>query len=209
MVNATDQIQSRYSGLCCSTGSLSCGNALETAAVQRGEIVVDLGSGRGQDVIKAAGKVGTSGRAIGIDITDAMIETARKAVPPMLTNVQFVKSDLEHLLLDDASCDVVISNCTINHAADKGQVYREIFRILKPGGRFVVSDVLAEQELPDEVKNDPEAWAACYGGAVTEQAYLAAVTGAGFDYEIISKSAPYEKGGVSVLSMTLRGIKPV
>lgn len=201
-------IQERYAGLatssCC--GSLSCGDALGLAAPRPGEVLVDLGCGKGRDVLKAAGLVGSAGRAVGVDATDAMLETAKKSVPPVFANVHFVKSDLAALDLPDAQADVVISNCTINHAPDKSAVYREIHRVLKPGGRFVVSDVVAEEALPESVRNDPAAWAACYGGAIPEDEYRAAIRAGGFtQVEVLSRSEPYEKGGVRVLSLTIRG----
>jgi ubiquinone/menaquinone biosynthesis C-methylase UbiE len=199
-------IEGRYAGLANSCCSLSCGEALDLAAPGTGETLVDLGCGRGQDVIRAAGRVGPKGAAIGVDRTQAMIDKARAAVPPFLTNARFVCCDLAALDLPDASADVVISNCTINHAADKPAVYREIHRVLRPGGRFVVSDVIAESELPESVRNDPAAWAACYGGAIQETQYLDAIRTAGFaSVEVISRSDPYEKGGVLVRSLTVRG----
>ncbi len=201
-------IEGRYAGLANSCCSLSCGEALDLAAPTTGETLVDLGCGRGQDVIRAAGRVGPQGAAIGVDRTPAMIDKARAAVPPFLTNVRFVSCDLAALDLQDASADVVISNCTINHVADKQAVYREIHRVLRPGGRFVVSDVIAESELPESVRNDPAAWAACYGGAIPEPQYLGAISGAGFaSVEILSRSEPYEKGGVLVRSLTVRGMR--
>lgn len=201
-------VEGRYAGLASSCCSLSCGEALDLAAPGAGETLVDLGSGRGQDVIRAAGRVGSSGRAIGVDATDAMLEKARASVPPFLANASFVKSDLAALDLPDGIADVVISNCTINHAPDKEAVYREIFRILRRGGRFVVSDVIAEQELPEAVRRDPEAWAACYGGAIPEPDYLGAVARAGFgSAEVLHRTEPYEKGGVMVRSLTIRGRK--
>ena len=122
--------------------------------------------------------------------------------------MRFVRSDLAELDLADARADVVISNCTINHAPDKAAVYREIHRVLKPGGRFVVSDVIAERELPEAVRSDPAAWAACYGGAIPEAEYLAAIRAGGFgDVEILSRTEPYEKGGVWVRSLTVRATK--
>ncbi|HEY3449784.1 MAG TPA: methyltransferase domain-containing protein [Myxococcales bacterium] len=200
-------IQGRYAGLatsCCS--SLSCGEALELAAPKPGETLVDLGCGKGRDVLKAAGLVGSAGRAIGVDLTEAMLEAARKSVPPFLANARFVKSDLAALDLPDAQADVVISNCTINHAPDKAAVYREIHRVLKPGGRFVVSDVIAEQTLPESVRGDPAAWAACYGGAIPEDDYRAAIQAGGFtQVEVLHRSEPYEKGSVMVRSLTVRG----
>jgi SAM-dependent methyltransferase len=201
-------IEGRYAGLADSCCSLSCGEALDIAAPGTGETLVDLGCGRGQDVIRAAGRVGPGGTAIGVDRTPAMIDKARASVPPFLTNVRFVSCDLAALDLPEASADVVISNCTINHTADKLAVYREIHRILRPGGRFVVSDVIAESELPESVRNDPAAWAACYGGAIPEPQYLGAISGAGFaSVEVLSRSEPYEKGGVLVRSLTVRGMR--
>jgi SAM-dependent methyltransferase len=199
-------VEQRYTGLADSCCSLSCGEALDLAAPAAGEVLVDLGCGRGQDVIRAAGRVGPSGRAIGVDLTLAMIDRARAAVPPFLANLRFVCCDLAALDLDTGCANVVISNCTINHAPDKEAVYREIHRVLAPGGRFVVSDVIAEQALPEAVRSDPAAWAACYGGAIPEPDYLAAVARAGFAaVEVLHRTPPYEKGGVMVRSLTLRG----
>ncbi len=201
-------IQERYTGLssCCS--SLSCGSALDLAAPSEGEVLVDLGCGRGRDVLRAAGLVGSGGKAIGIDMTEAMLAAARQAVPPFLANVQFIRCDLAALDLADATASVVVSNCTINHAPDKAAVYREIHRILKPGGRFVVSDVIAEEALPESVRADPAAWAACYGGAIPENEYRQAIESAGFrSTEVLQRSEPYEKGGVMVRSLTIRGYR--
>jgi SAM-dependent methyltransferase len=201
-------VQARYTGLACCSTSLSCGSALELAGITPGETVVDLGCGRGQDVIRAAGRAGIRGRAIGVDATDEMLERARASVPPFVANATFVKSDLAALDLPAAIADVAISNCAINHARDKRAVYREIHRILRPGGRFVVSDVVAEEELPESVRSDPAAWAACYGGAIPEAEYLAAIREAGFGaVEPLERTEPYEKGGVRVRSLTLRGTK--
>ncbi|MBI5495766.1 MAG: methyltransferase domain-containing protein [Deltaproteobacteria bacterium] len=205
-----DAVEARYGALAtsCCAGSLSCGSAFDISAPQRGEVLVDLGCGRGRDVIRAADRVGDKGAAIGVDRTDAMLAAARAAVPPYQRNVRFVRSDLASLDLPDAAADVVISNCTINHARDKEAVYREVHRVLRPGGRFVVSDVIAEQELPQAVREDPAAWAACYGGAVPEAEYLGAISRAGFArVDVVERSEPYEKGGVVVRSLTLRGFK--
>jgi SAM-dependent methyltransferase len=201
-------VSTRYAALSCCSTSLSCGRALDHAALASGETLVDLGCGRGQDVIRAAGRVGASGKAVGIDATDEMLEKARASVPPFLSNVAFVKSDLAALQLPAGFADAVISNCTINHATDKAAVYGEIHRVLRPGGRFVVSDVIAEAELPESVRSDPAAWAACYGGAIPEADYLAAIRGAGFAaVEILERTEPYEKGGVQVRSLTVKGTK--
>lgn len=201
-------IQERYAGLASSCCSLSCGEALDLAAPAPGEVLVDLGCGRGKDVLRAAGLVGSRGEAIGVDLTEGMLEAARASVPPFLANVRFLCCDLARLELPDACADVVISNCTINHARDKAAVYREIHRILKPGGRFVVSDVLAERELPESVRSDPAAWAACYGGAIPEAEYRAAIAAAGFaQLDVRKRSEPYEKGGVQVRSVTYAGYR--
>lgn len=201
-------VGSRYARLACCSSSLSCGQALDHAAVTTGETLVDLGCGRGQDVVRAAGRVGASGRAVGVDSTEEMLEKARGSVPPFVTNATFVRSDLAALDLPSAFADVAISNCTINHAHDKAAVYGEIHRILRPGGRFVVSDVIAEEELPESVRSDPAAWAACYGGAIPEAEYLGAIRAAGFAaVEILERTEPYEKGGVQVRSLTVRGTK--
>lgn len=201
-------VGTRYAALSCCTTSLSCGRALDHAAVTTGETVVDLGCGRGQDVIRAAGRVGASGRAVGVDATEEMLEKARSSVPPFVANASFVRSDLASLDLPSAFADVAISNCAINHARDKRAVYSEIHRILRGGGRFVVSDVIAEETLPEAVRNDPAAWAACYGGAIPEEEYLRAIRAAGFaTLEILERTDPYEKGGVLVRSLTVRGTR--
>jgi SAM-dependent methyltransferase len=135
-----------------------------------------------------------------------MLAEARRSLPPVIRNASFLRSDLEKLDLADGVADVVISNCTINHAPDKRAVYREIHRILKPGGRFVVADVMAEGAVPDAVRADPEAWAGCYGGAISEGDYLEAIEQAGFEQiEILDRTSPYEKRGIMVRSLTVRG----
>jgi SAM-dependent methyltransferase len=207
-LNLEAAVQKRYALLAEHCDSLACGGALDFAAPTEGEVIVDLGSGRGRDVLHAARQVGPSGQAIGIDHTQAMIDKAASATPPDLGNVRFICCDLAALALESASADVVVSNCAINHAPDKTAVYREIHRILKPGGRFVVSDIIAVQTLPESVRNDPEAWAACYGGAIPEDEYVAAIVAAGFgEVELLAQTKPYEKGGVMIRSMTIRGYK--
>ncbi len=204
-------VEARYGALAtsCCAGTLSCGAAFDVAAPKRGEVFVDLGCGRGRDVVRAADRVGPTGEAIGIDRTAAMLDAARTSLPPHLGNARFLDGDLAALPLGDAIADVVISNCTINHARDKEAVYREIHRVLRPGGRFVISDVIAEEELPASVRDDPAAWAACYGGAIPEADYLRAVERAGLvGIEIVERSDPYEKGGVLVRSLTVRGARP-
>jgi SAM-dependent methyltransferase len=201
-------VSARYATLASACGSLSCGAALDHAAPAQGETVVDLGCGRGRDVMRAASLVGPSGLAVGVDLSAEMLaEAARRTAPA--ANVRLVRSAFAPLDLASGSADVVVSNCAINHAPDKEAVFREIHRVLRPGGRFVVSDVVAERELPASVRGDPAAWAACYGGAVPEADYLAAARRAGLgELTVLHRTEPYEKGGARVLSLTLRGIRP-
>ncbi len=201
-------VGARYAALATSCCSLACGSPLNLAAPVAGETVVDLGCGRGQDVIRAAERVCPRGFAIGVDASEEMLAQGRRRAPRFLANVRFVRSDLAALDLGDGIADVVVSNCTINHAPYKEALFREICRVLRPGGRFVVSDVVSEGELPESVRSDPAAWAACCGGAIPEAEYLAAVRRAGFEEpEVLERSAPYEKGGVMVRSLTVRGLK--
>jgi ubiquinone/menaquinone biosynthesis C-methylase UbiE len=203
-----DAVGARYAALATACCTLSCGSALDRAAPVPGETVVDLGCGRGQDVVRAAALVRDGGHAIGVDLSAEMLATARRLVPKSLPNVRFVRSGLAPLDLPDALADVVISNCAINHAPDKEAVYREIHRVLRAGGRFVVSDVIAEAELPEAVRADPAAWAACYGGAIPEAEYVGAARRAGFEaLEVLERSEPYEKEGVRIRSLTLKGTK--
>jgi ubiquinone/menaquinone biosynthesis C-methylase UbiE len=204
-----EAINVRYAEAATSCCSLSCGSAIDQADPQPGERFVDLGSGRGQDVFRAARRVGKEGIAYGVDFTEEMLALSEaNRIKLRIDNAKFINATIDSIPLDDAVIDCVISNCTINHAKDKAAVYAEIRRILKPGGRFVVSDVLAEKDLPESIKSDPDAWAACYGGAIVKEDYLRAIAAAGFrEVEILEESAPYEKGGVSVMSVTLRGVK--
>jgi ubiquinone/menaquinone biosynthesis C-methylase UbiE len=203
-----EAVTARYDGLAATAGArLSCGRALDLAAPAAGEAVVDLGCGRGRDVLRAAALVGPAGRATGVDGSPEML--ARAAAGPLPANAAFVRGDLAATGLPAGAATLVISNCAINHAPDKAAVYREVHRLLRPGGRFVVSDVLAERPLPEAVRRDPAAWAACYGGAIPEVDYLGAIRAAGFgEVEFLERSEPYEKGGVRVLSVTVRGVKP-
>jgi SAM-dependent methyltransferase len=201
-------VTARYAALASACGSLSCGAALDHAAPAPGETVVDLGCGRGRDVLRAAERVGPGGLAVGVDLSEEMLaEAARRTA--LAKNVRLLRSPFAPLDLPSASADAVVSNCAINHAPDKEAVFREIRRVLRPGGRFVVSDVVAERALPESVRSDPAAWAACYGGAIPETEYVAAARRAGLgDLEVLHRTEPYEKGGVRVLSLTLRGIRP-
>jgi arsenite methyltransferase len=160
---------------------LSCGNPIATAHIKKGEVVVDLGSGGGLDVFLAAKQVGDSGRAIGIDMTHQMLDLAREnAEKAGYENVEFLEGEIDAIPLEDGCADVVISNCVINLAPDKNKVFREIFRILKPGGRVAVSDIALKQELPDELAQSAAALVGCIGGAISIADYENGLNAAGF-----------------------------
>jgi arsenite methyltransferase len=162
---------------------LSCGNPTATAHLKSGEVVVDLGSGGGLDVFLAAQKVGPTGKAIGIDMTPAMIERARaNAKAGGYTNVEFYLSTIDKLPLPDASVDCVISNCVLNLAPDKPAVFREIFRVLKPGGRLAVSDIALKADLPAEIASSLAAYVGCIAGAIRIEDYRKGLLDAGFQY---------------------------
>jgi arsenite methyltransferase len=164
--------------------SLGCGVPTAVADLHEGETVLDLGSGAGADVLISARRVGPTGRAIGLDMTDEMLALAR-ANAAGVDNVEFVKGYLEDIPLAASSVDVVISNCVINLAADKRVVLAEAARVLRPGGRFAVSDVIADPEMDEATRADMEAWTGCVAGALTEQEFREALAAAGFvDVEI-------------------------
>jgi arsenite methyltransferase len=162
--------------------SLGCGNPTALAALNPGEVVLDLGSGGGIDVLLSARRVGPTGKAYGLDMTDEMLalanENKRKAGA---ANVEFLKGEIEHIPLPDNSVDVIISNCVINLSADKDRVLREAFRVLKPGGRFAVSDVVTRGEIPAEIRQSVLLWAGCVAGALEETEYRGKLAGAGFE----------------------------
>ncbi len=161
--------------------SLGCGNPTALAELREGDVVLDLGSGGGIDVLLSAKRVGPTGKAYGVDMTDEMLALARanqKAAG--VTNVEFRKGDIEHIPLDDATVDVIISNCVVNLAADKSKVLAEAFRVLKPGGRFAVSDVIVRGEMPADVRRSAELWVGCIAGALEEQQFLTMLRAAGF-----------------------------
>ncbi len=170
---------------------LSCGNPTATAHIRPGEVIVDLGSGGGLDVFLAAKMVGPSGRAIGIDMTPAMIERARaNAESGGYANVEFFQSTIDEIPLPDASVDCVISNCVLNLAPDKPAVFREIARVLKPGGRLAVSDIALKHELPEEVSKSMAAYVGCIAGAIKIGDYREGLIAAGFEHvEIVDSGA--------------------
>ena len=169
---------------------LGCGNPVALASLKEGETVLDLGSGAGFDCFLAAGKVGEPGRIIGVDMTPEMIEKAREnARKGSYSNVEFRLGEIENLPLADNSVDVVISNCVINLAPDKQRVFAEAYRVLKPGGRLMISDVVLLKELPDLIKNSVEGYIGCLSGAIMKDEYMDAVEAAGFQgVEIVDET---------------------
>jgi len=164
---------------------VSCGNPLAFGYVTKGDVVLDLGSGAGKDVFLAAQKVGDAGRAIGVDMTPEMLALARKNAVKFfattgLANVEFREGTIENLPVQDSSVDVVISNCVINLSPDKPRVFREIYRVLKPGGGMVVSDIVLNRPLPEQARHDANLYAACIAGALLRDDYLQAIRDAGF-----------------------------
>ena len=162
--------------------SLGCGNPTALAELKPGETVLDLGSGGGIDVLLSARRVGPMGKAYGLDMTDDMLALARDNQKKAgVANVEFLKGEIENIPLPDNSVDVVISNCVINLSADKDRVLREAFRVLKPGGRFAVSDVIVRGEVPDEIRESMLLWVGCIAGALKDYDYVAKLAKAGFD----------------------------
>lgn len=205
----TTIINERYSKLAEDSCCLSCGSALTFAEPKEGEVCVDLGCGRGNDVIRMAQTVGEKGLAYGLDISDGMIEKAKRNAEKLeVNNVQFIKSELESLRLPSGIADLLISNCTLNHASDKEKVWNEIFRVLKKGGRFVISDIYSTEDVPEEYKNDPVAVSECWAGSIRKDVYMNTIIKAGFkNISIIEESVPYKKGKIEVASFTIAGQK--
>ncbi len=212
---------------------LGCGNPTALASLKEGEVVLDLGSGAGFDCFLAADKVGESGRVIGVDMTAEMIEQAREnARKGDYRNVEFRLGEIENLPMADNSVDVVISNCVINLSPDKKRVYEEAFRILKPGGRVMVSDIALLKELPAALKGNIAAYVGCVAGATTREEYLATVAAVGFkDVEIVNEvnvkglyaeatisfgltedeitEEQLREAGDSMISMQIQAFKPI
>ena len=184
-----------------------CGAPLNFAALKEGEIVVDLGSGAGIDVFLAANKVGRKGRAIGIDMTDEMLAKAKSnAEKAGYSNAEFRKGDIEeHMPVDDDSVDAVISNCVINLTVDKVRTFSEVHRILKKGGRMIVSDMIADAPAKSM---DTEKWCSCIDGALTKEDYVASIKKAGFANVEVLEERPYtQSGGRRIASVTVRATK--
>jgi SAM-dependent methyltransferase len=173
--------------------SLGCGNPTALAQLNPGEVVLDLGSGGGIDVLLSARRVGPTGKAYGLDMTDDMLHLARRnAAEAGITNVDFLRGRIEDIPLPSGSVDVIISNCVINLSGDKRTVLKEAFRVLKPGGRFAVSDVVVQGELPPEVKRSMELWVGCVAGALSDDEFVALLTDAGFESPSVEFTRTYD-----------------
>jgi arsenite methyltransferase len=181
--------------------SLGCGVPTAVAELHDGETVLDLGSGAGADVLISARRVAPTGKAIGLDMTDEMLELARRnAAEAGVENVEFVKGFLEDMPLADETVDVIISNCVINLSGDKPRVLREAARVLRPGGRFAVSDVIADPELDEQTRSDVSAWTGCVAGALTEREFRAALHDAGLEgIEIRETHRVHEHAGAAII----------
>lgn len=202
------EIKARYTKESTASCSLSCGSNFNYLSIKPGEHILDLGCGRGNETIQAAILTGPTGKAIGLDLTQAMVDMAQgNAQVHGITNVEFINGNIESLPFNDEEFDAVISNCVINHAPSKAVVYREIYRVLKAGGRFVISDTVTKYPLPLEIKNDPEAWAQCFGGSVTEEEYLQSIRSAGFKQLEILNRREYLKNGYEFVSLSIMGFK--
>ncbi|ACV63352.1 Methyltransferase type 11 [Desulfofarcimen acetoxidans DSM 771] len=199
---------------------LGCGNPLAIEELKNGEVVLDLGSGAGFDVFLAARKVGPSGNVIGVDMTPEMISKARHNAASMgFSNVEFRLGEIEHLPVADSSVDVIISNCVINLSPDKQAVFNEAFRVLKPGGKIVISDVVRVDELPEEIRNNNEAYCGCISGAILQNELVSILNKAGFKNILVKNKANSEEIINSwnfgqniekvVVSADIRAIKPI
>ena len=187
--------------------AFGCGNPTAIAALEPGQVVLDLGSGGGIDCFLAAKMVGPTGKVYGVDMTPEMISLARKNQAKVgAANVEFRLGEIEHLPLADATVDVIISNCVINLSPDKDQVFAEAFRVLKPGGRLQVSDIVWTEPVPEAIKEDIEQWAGCIAGALQEDDYLEHIRRAGFQ-DVTSTTSAYE-GGKGVASAAVVAVKP-
>jgi ubiquinone/menaquinone biosynthesis C-methylase UbiE len=187
--------------------SLGCGNPTALADLHQGETVLDLGSGGGIDVLLSAKRVGPTGKAYGLDMTDEMLALAREnQTKAGVTNAEFLKGEIENIPLPADAVDVIISNCVINLSADKAQVLREAFRVLKPGGRFAVSDVVCRGEIPDAVRRNMELWVGCIAGALQETEYRRLLGDAGFAEIDIEPTRVYQFADAGIDNILAREI---
>ena len=173
--------------------SLGCGNPVALADLRSGEVVLDLGSGGGIDVLLSAKRVGATGKAYGLDMTDEMLALARaNQAKAGVTNVEFLKGDIENIPLPDRSVDVIISNCVVNLAADKRRVLAEAYRVLKPGGRLAISDIVVRGEIPEQVRQSMQLWVGCIAGALSEEEFTSILADSGFVESSIEPTRMYE-----------------
>ena len=194
---------------------LGCGNPTALADLREGETVLDLGSGGGLDVFLAAQRVGKNGHVIGVDMTREMIERARRGARLHgYKNVEFRMGEMENLPVESDSIDVIISNCVVNLSPDKAAVYREALRVLKPGGRMMISDLVTEGELPEEIRRSFKAWAECVAGALEKEVYLETIRRAGFQDVAVVAEHRFDEPGMSetlkgkIISVQVRAHKP-
>jgi len=186
--------------------SLGCGNPTAIAELHEGETVLDLGSGGGIDVLLSARRVGPTGKAYGLDMTDEMLELARRSQRDAgVENVEFLRGTIEEVPLPDDSIDVIISNCVINLSGDKPAVFREAARVLRPGGRFAVSDVVADPEMDDATRRDMEQWTGCIAGALTRQEFERELAAAGFEeVEVRATHRVHDQAASAIIRARLR-----
>lgn len=205
-----NEIMERYnqeaSG-CCT--SLSCGQPLYFLDPKPEENLLDIGYGLGMEMMKASAMVGEEGKVYGIDVSPAMQKAAAQTAQEQgINNCEFLSGEAENIPIKDQMVDGVFSNCVINHSLDKLKVYKEIYRVLKPGGRFVISDIYAKKELPEEIRNDPNMWAQCIGGAITKEEYLDAIQSAGFkSVSIIQENLSPKKAQYGIYNFTIKAVK--
>lgn len=204
----SEKIQKRYSIESTQGNNLSCGGNIDFLGIKPGEKILDLGCGRGMETFQAVDLIGPLGSAYGLDLTQEMVDKANSyAIENGIKNVFFIKGNIEALPYEENTFDAVISSCVINHARNKRSVYMEIYRVLKSGGRFVISDAVTKNPLPSEVKNDPEAWAQCFGGAITEKEYMSSIKESSFKNLEILNRREYLKNGYDFISLTILGFK--
>jgi arsenite methyltransferase len=188
---------------CCgpSSSPLGCGNPTAVADLEEGEVVLDFGSGDGTDVLLAARRVGPAGRAYGLDMTDEMLDLARSNQRQAgVRNAEFLKGTIEAIPLPDDSVDVIISNCVINLSGDKSRVFTEAARVVRPGGRLAVTDIVADPEMDEATRRDMEQWTGCIAGALTAEEFRAGLEGAGFtDVEIVETHRVHDQAGSAIV----------
>ena len=207
--NLYEQAQKSELPLKAVLASLGCGNPTALAQLNPGEVVLDLGSGGGIDVLLSARRVGAAGKAYGLDMTDDMLALARENQRKSgLTNIEFLKGEIEHIPLPDSSVDVIISNCVINLSADKDRVLAEAFRVLRPGGRFAVSDIVVRGDVPADLRRNIELWVGCVAGALEESEYRQKLVNAGFEAVDIEPTRIY-RAADAVALLTEAGIDAV